>query len=404
MANKIKIKRGNKEVTPILSDGEIAINYYDNSLYIGKENLSNIKFLNETDIKKINDNLGVLISEVSNSLNSKFINAKFPPIPLTPCYGDGENDDTTIMNNLITHLSQNEGGFLFLPKGVYICDGVKLKSKVGLLGVGQLDNYMTSFNPTILKGKNDVTNILNCEGVDGATIENIGFIGGNNGKIKTYGVIGGGFINFINCTFSNLYSAIGNGVGLQTFVIDKCKINNCNIGIWSPVDSRITNNTINANVIGLKLGLGGNDNIISQNKIEWNSGYGIEIYNCSSNVITNNIIDRSGNVGIHGSLVYDSVISNNVFKRNGATTTTPREMSQIYLDNCYDVTLNGNISKVQNTEDNNSGKNAPENGFTIYNSTNIIVNGNLLKCNTGKSLDSWQNTNLIDTNNIKNIE
>ena len=56
MANKIQIKRG-KGTTPILNDGEIAVNFDNNNFYIGNNN-KNIEFLNkENTIEQIENGL-----------------------------------------------------------------------------------------------------------------------------------------------------------------------------------------------------------------------------------------------------------------------------------------------------------------------------------------------------------
>jgi len=70
MANKIQIKRGNKEDMPMLTSGEIAINFYDNNFYVGREKSGNIKFYNSQEIdKKLKTNY-LLLSEFKNENNS----------------------------------------------------------------------------------------------------------------------------------------------------------------------------------------------------------------------------------------------------------------------------------------------------------------------------------------------
>lgn len=357
----------------------------------------------ESDILINKDYFNNQITEINNKTIGLRLNAKYPPLGLMGCKGDGLTDDTENLNKIIEFVNSNNGGVIEFPQGTYKLNNVKMKSKVGLVGLGRTDNYLSETSQCVLKADENATVLINCEGVDGAFFQGLTFDGGENGYNNCICINRGAFITIKDNYFRNFKSAMGDGVGLQTFIIENNKINLCNIGIWSVVDSRIINNTINANVIGIKFGSGANDNIITSNKIEWNSGFGIEMYLCTSNVISENIIDRSGSVGITASNVNNTIISNNVFRRNGSTTLTPRDMSQIYLETCSNMTLNGNISKVDNTHDDSSGKNAPENGFTIYNSTKIIVSANILNANSGKSLDSWNNTELIDTNNIKNL-
>jgi hypothetical protein len=80
-------------------------------------------------VSAINDKdqrLGILSGLVYNVKDAKY-----------GAVGDGSHDDTTTINNAISAANTAGGGIVYLPPGTYIVTGIKLYSKVHLIGSGR---------------------------------------------------------------------------------------------------------------------------------------------------------------------------------------------------------------------------------------------------------------------------
>ncbi len=101
--------------------------------------------------------------------------------------------------------------------------------------------------------------------------------------------------------------------------IECCNIHdNSGYGIARCVDSIVSLNYLNVNGAGgIHLPAGANDNIITQNKVEWNHGYGINAEDAKHNVMSGNNIDRNGRSGVRLSGCERTVVTANVLRRNG---------------------------------------------------------------------------------------
>lgn len=213
-----------------------------------------------------------------------------------------------------------------------------------------------------------------------------------------------GFTNVLRLQFENLsidgYDKTGTGISGR-FVVKRCHIlrfNNAldgrgyvsessiyqnNYGLIHCVDSRIINNQIyNNSNNGISLGNGNNDNIITNNKIEWNGGYGISLYQCANNLISNNIFDRNTEYGIRCIQSTHSIINNNVLRRNYVSDTESNSNAQIRFEGNEYVTLSNNITRTGNSKDDNTGITIPYCSIYISNNTDCILLGNDLSGGT----------------------
>lgn len=170
-----------------------------------------------------------------------------------------------------------------------------------------------------------------------------------------------------NCQIVSSSSAIY--IMRNNSLLLSCLVNNCNIGVTQMVDSKIISCTFNKmNDCAIKLQKGSNDNIILGNKIEWNGGHGIELYQAGSNIISGNIFDRNSKNGLNliGS---GNIVTGNVFKRN-AIGYTPS--ANCYISGINDV--RDNLTLQGNNEDDGTGTNGPTYGYYVYN-TSIEITG-----------------------------
>ena len=229
-------------------------------------------------------------------------------------------------------------------------------------------------------------------------------IKGNTSTPANKGITGGARVeNCVICYFNNAIACNYQGPSIIT---NSDFHHNASNAITNPVDSRITNCTINDNGgSGINLQQGANDNIIANNKIEWNAGYGISVYNAQHSVICNNIFDRNGKSGIYlgGGQTRTSVITGNVLRRNGASSSS-YDASNFQINGSYDANvISGNVTLTGNTQDDGSGTTVPNYALHIRDtSTNqVYLTDNVLTGGTnanpiGKS--SASNVVIIDQN------
>lgn len=149
---------------------------------------------------------------------------------------------------------------------------------------------------------------------------------------------------------------------VTTTVIDSCSfVNNTGNCVSGCIDSRVVNSTFHSNhgnsVINLTTG--NNDNIISGNKIEWNDGYGIDIYASNHNLIMGNIIDRNSKYGIRSN-GYNTIITGNLLRRNGANENVQANCLLRGSNN----TFTGNTCKQDKAQDDGTGTVIPK--YSVY--------------------------------------
>ena len=357
--------------------------------------------INHSVLKSVNeriDETNTQLSHLNDKTNSVTINALYPPHQLNPCYGDGVNDDSQNLQSMIDFLDENGGGVIQIPRGVYIVGDINIKSGVSIQGMSNLSTYMGVSHPVILRAKSGCETIINGFNSNASNISGIMFDGNNQ---SSCGIIRGSFFTIENCHFINCKWALGNGIALQTFIIQNNKFNSNQVAIWSVVDSRVINNTINANGMGIKLGNGSNDNIITSNKIEWNNTIGIEMYQCHNNSISNNIIDRQGQQGIDIRGCGNCTLSSNVFRRNGASTGDNLNIkTHIRSEGNERIVITGNVTIASNTQDDGSGLVEPPYSIIDYSNVDMLIVGNQLKGCTFKSIETYNSTNTINSSNI----
>ena len=88
-----------------------------------------------TDINHDIDNLGKNMDILSEDIQSRGINIKYPPVPLVGAKVDGETDDSDAINAIATHLKLNGGGTILLPVGnTFVKKTIVLPNGVNLVG------------------------------------------------------------------------------------------------------------------------------------------------------------------------------------------------------------------------------------------------------------------------------
>src|SRR5206468_4057486 len=124
---------------------------------------------------------------------------------------------------------------------------------------------------------------------------------------------------------------------------------------------------------GLSLGAGANDNTISGNKFEFNSGCGIKGFQAVHNVIVDNVVDRNSQSGIRLASCTQTSILGNMLRRNGAgqQSGTAAEDCHIHIESCSGVVVGQNTTST-GTNDNGSGYLSPKYGVWIQSNTGSV--------------------------------
>lgn len=125
-----------QKVLPFVYDDSLS--YYEAICKMGEKINEIIQVANDVPnyIKEaIKDvNISQIVAEI---ISSYVINVKYPPLPISPAKGDGDNDDGATIQTCIDYL-KNTGGIVFLPSGIYKSSPLTLKNNVSLIGASDL--------------------------------------------------------------------------------------------------------------------------------------------------------------------------------------------------------------------------------------------------------------------------
>ena len=332
-----------------------------------------------------------ILEKVKNEFEERGVNVKW-----FGAKGDGVTDDTLSIQSAI-----DTGFSVFLPPGKYNVKELKgFASGQIIQGISKVESWggENKQNITLLNGIGSADNYVIKNNVWGGgvlptaiTVRNLSIEGSKN----TNGILVGNSSSIINVRIQNCKQGIASAL---VSTIENCQITGCENGIYKATDSRIINNFIYYNDVGLNLE-NSNDNIINDNKIEWN-GIGISIVKGVFNLISSNIIDRSTTYGIYTSNTTNITITGNQFERNLT--------NHLYLNGSqFNISTNSFFRK--NSEDDQSGIVAPDVAIftkSVSNSTitNNFVNGKMLnKTGTDYSSNVNYSANTIDGINPDNI-
>lgn len=343
---------------------------------------------NLSDIEALQDSMAKIAEAQANSLplNVKWFGAK----------GDGVTDDTLSIQRAI-----DTGFSVFIPPGKYNVKELKGFSSGQIIqGISKAESWggKNTQNITLLNGIGSADNyvIKNNVWEDGIlptaiTVKNLSI----EGSEKTNGILVGNSSTIEGVKIQNCINGLSK---IKVSNVMNCQINGCTNGVMNATDSKITNNFIYYNEVGINFDYS-NDNSIVNNKIEWN-GIGISLTKAVYNLISNNIIDRNTTYGIYTSNATNTTISGNQFERNLT--------NHLYLHgSLFNISTNSFFRK--NSEDNQSGRNAPEIAIftkSIENSsiTNNLVDGKMFN-KTGTDYTSGLNcfANTLNGINPDNI-
>lgn len=168
----------------------------------------------------------------------------------------------------------------------------------------------------------------------------------------------------------------------------RCQFTRNKHALSNIIDSYINKCVFNLNAVAIILRKWGFANRIIDNRIEWNTEYGIYAYQGES-LIENNEFDRTGYAGLYMKKSKSSVVIGNKFLRNGAYENSTgsggavdlidglQNVHVVFSEN-EDCILKGNVTREERQWDSGSGDVVPLKCGTFTNNLNCVIKDNVL--------------------------
>ena len=279
--------------------------------------------------------------------------------------GNGVHDDTSGIQ-----AAMDTGHRVFIPSGTYLVKNLIPHGGQIVYGENAVDSWgsATATFKTILKGIGTTADYViknRTWDTDGSPYSvHIHDLTIDGNSKATNGIQCGNSTVIERCKIINCIDGI--------YKIDVSRVTNCQIsantnGIHEAVDSKIDGNFIYNNDVGINF-YNSNDNIISNNKIEWN-GIGISLDTAVFNLIIGNIFDRSTTYGIYSNSTAYITVVNNQFERNLT--------NHVFVRGSY-WNLSGNSFFQKNSMDDLSGTMVPTNAITLDSAANSTFCNNMV--------------------------
>ncbi|WP_440955843.1 NosD domain-containing protein [Methanosarcina sp. Mfa9] len=172
-------------------------------------------------------------------------------------------------------------------------------------------------------------------------------------------------------------------VDCKNVTIKDLIIENTGVGIYlyNTTDSKLDNNSIMENCLGIYLSSLSNYNMLENNKADSNKDCGISLYISSNNTLINNTADSNDNYGIHLYSSSNNMLSNNTASNNYRGIFLSSSNSNALSNN----TVNSNdkkgislFSSSSNTLKNNIASNNEYGISLYYSSSNMLFLNDLL--------------------------
>ena len=398
----------------ILTEGLKALSEYE----VYKTNAKKVP-----DIEKNVTNLGSQLDNIVDKQNDILINVKDFGV-----LGNGTDETEKIQ---LAFDSIEKGQTLYFPIGDYRTRGIIFKNGEGydivkIKGAtyqafsesGLEDNPNGSCTSITYIGDNNgflFGKLSTCTNGRRVIVEDILFKGSETINDVRYqqntfiyhgrnGSVNGAYPNVYatNCKFWGFKTVVGEYQGYdngkdgdlredieQTNIYaTRCQFTRNKHALSNIIDSYINKCVFNLNAVAIILRKWGFANRIIDNRIEWNTEYGIYAYQGES-LIENNEFDRTGYAGLYMKKSKSSVVIGNKFLRNGAYENSTgsggavdlidglQNVHVVFSEN-EDCILKGNVTREERQWDSGSGDVVPLKCGTFTNNLNCVIKDNVL--------------------------
>lgn len=285
----------------------------------------------------------------------------------------GSRDTTDALQALIDDAP--EGAQLWLPGGLYLVDGIVLRTGQSLTGPSGRAYTGSASRGARLRAR--------APGSTGPvlTVGEMGQVAdiAVEGNGRTQPAIQPAGIGVVLERVTMLEGSVGYDANyVSGSLLSGCQIHENGVGVMNIVDSIVQTSVINANRgDGIALGAGANDNAFLGNKIEWNDGYGIQAYQALHNVVIGGIVDRNGKAGARLVECAHSTVVGVVLRRNGRLAEqTPEDDCHLFQGNCTGLVVTGISTNSGRDDDDTSGYASPSVAVRTEGGTDVTFTGN----------------------------
>jgi hypothetical protein len=284
----------------------------------------------------------------------------------------GGRGSTAALQSLID--ASPEGASLWLPAGLYLVDGLVLRTGQSLTGPPARSYLGSAAGGARLQARlSGQTAPVLVVGAFGHVADiSVAGHGRNQAALQPAGI--GAVLERVTM----LEGSVGfDAAYVSGTVLSECMVHENGVGIANLVDSMVQTCVINANSgDGISLGAGANDNMIVGNKIEWNDGHGIQAYQALHNVVIGGIVDRNGKTGARLVECSHTTVVGSVFRRNGRLAAdSATDDCHIYQENCTGLVVTG-VTTNHGPDDDGSGRPSPAVAIRDEGGTDVSVIGN----------------------------
>lgn len=319
-----------------------------------------------------------LFTNSSSPYSGGAVNITQPPYNAS-C--NGSTDDSAAIALAIA-----SGHPVYIPPSSAGCvaNNITVPSYTSLLGANG-PSYNIPGTRSRLIAKTGATKILNVNGATGVLLQGFDVDGNNGGSVNC--ISSGSFL--MTTQNMNVRNCGNGGVGdiatITQGLLDYGTVFFGNtVSLINLVDSQLIGGSVSGGTSdGIYLPTGANDNSIVGVKIEFNTGYGIDCFECNRLAYVGGVSDSNSKAGLAVSGCGAVSVSGVNFRRNGSNATYGQN-AHIYMNGaCDNVAISG-ITTAHGTNDDGSGVDRPQVSILINagTDTNLSITGNSLSGNT----------------------
>lgn len=310
----------------------------------------------------------------------------------------GESANRAIIQGLLDNPAYKR---IFVPEGEWYVGYLTIPAGKELSGVFSRAYTTIPTTGTRLRASNAAQTLPVVKMVGRSKMNNVAVIGAGMSTAQHTGVeVSGNGAVIELCTIAFNSIGIDGKYGLA-IVTNNAIYQNRGDGIRDLLDSQVQFNTVNANGgRGVYYGGGSGSGHLANNRIEWNNGDGLNIFQAGTLAVVGNFVDRNGLAGIRVQQSARSTVTGNTIRRNGRLAAgSSNDDCNLYLASNTGLVVSGNATGSGADDNGGGGYNSPLNCVRTQNNVDMIVVGNNLQGATSASYVGTSGAN--DTNTVR---